>query len=46
MVDVCLDQGVKNDKILRKISSVIDCGWSKDHIDLFWLKVGHRSDYT
>ena len=45
MVDVCLDQGVINDKISRKISGVIDCGWSKDHIDLFWSKVGHRSDY-
>ena len=46
VVDVCLDQGVINDKISRKISGVIDCGWSKDHIDLFWSKVGHRSDYT
>ena len=46
MVDVCLDQGVINDKILRKISGVIDSGLSKDQIGLCQLKVGHRSDYT
>ena len=45
MVDVCLDQGVINDRY-RNISDVVDSGLSKDHIDLFQLKVGHRSDYT